>query len=404
MEQLRQASAVVGGGYSGLIVGAGAMAERVRTHPWGATVLGPIERWSPSLVAMVNLMLNTPAAAAVFWGPEMIFLGNDTSAQMMGPRAVECLGAPARELLGEHWGEVGDWFLGVLSTGEPFHGENLPFHFPEFQKPDEFFINYTLSPIHEDGKVAGIYRVLEETTEAVLAMRALAESNERLRMALSAGGNVGIWDWHIEKGLVYADENTAKLYGIDPKAAAVGTSNLLYERMLHPEDIPVLTDAIVGCIATGEPYTAEYRVRRADGSYGWVESMGRCVYDADGHACRVTGIKLDVTERRNARAASQVSAPEAELLPREEWAKIPAEVRLLIQGACYALADKPCEIRLRVVPGAKETQIVLLVAGSDLGKIIGKQGRTVRCIRTLLQATNRPGSHRHTLDIEAKPA
>ena len=100
--------------------------------------------------------------------------------------------------------------------------------------------------------------------------------------------------------MVYSDETAAKLYSIDPQAAAIGTSHKLYERMLHPDDIVVLSDAIMNCITTGKQYTAEYRVRRADGSYRRVQSMGRCVYDDQGNPCRVTGLKTEISGPKNA--------------------------------------------------------------------------------------------------------
>ena len=117
-------------------------------------------------------------------------------------------------------------------------------------------------------------------------------------MALSVGNCVGVWDWHIHAGMVYSDATIAGFYGIDPRAAAAGTSNLLYERMLHPDDIVVMTDAILACITTGTDFSVEYRVRRSDGSYRWIQSRGRCLYDDDGHAFRVTGVKLDITDRK----------------------------------------------------------------------------------------------------------
>ena len=62
-----------------LITGNSEMADRIRAHNWVATPLGPIEEWSETLVATVNLMLHSPFPTILSWGPEMVFLYNDAA-------------------------------------------------------------------------------------------------------------------------------------------------------------------------------------------------------------------------------------------------------------------------------------------------------------------------------------
>ena len=56
-----------------LITGNSEMADRIRAHHWAATPLGPIEEWSETLAATVNLMLHSPFPTILSWGPEMVF-------------------------------------------------------------------------------------------------------------------------------------------------------------------------------------------------------------------------------------------------------------------------------------------------------------------------------------------
>jgi hypothetical protein len=51
-----------------LITGNTEMVNRIRAHGWAGTPLGPIEEWSETLVATVNLMLHSPFPTVVFWG------------------------------------------------------------------------------------------------------------------------------------------------------------------------------------------------------------------------------------------------------------------------------------------------------------------------------------------------
>lgn len=75
------------------------------------------------------------------------------------------------------------------------------------------------------------------------------------------------------------------------------------------------------------------------------------------------------------------------------------EVRALIEEISKALVDIPEEVSVREVQGEQVTVLELTVAPSDLGKVIGKQGRTARAIRTLLGATGMKLSRRFTLEI-----
>ena len=71
----------------------------------------------------------------------------------------------------------------------------------------------------------------------------------------------------------------------------------------------------------------------------------------------------------------------------------------LIEFIAKALVDEPDQVRVTEVEGEKVTIIELRVAPSDLGKVIGKQGRTARSIRTLLNATATKLRKRAILEI-----
>ncbi len=71
----------------------------------------------------------------------------------------------------------------------------------------------------------------------------------------------------------------------------------------------------------------------------------------------------------------------------------------LVEDIVKALVDIPEEVAVREVQGEQATLLELRVAPSDLGKVIGKQGRTARSIRTLLGAAGMKLNRRFTLDI-----
>ncbi len=71
----------------------------------------------------------------------------------------------------------------------------------------------------------------------------------------------------------------------------------------------------------------------------------------------------------------------------------------LIYGIATALVDHPEQVQVNVVEGEKTTVIELRVAREDLGKVIGREGRTARAIRTILNAVATKLRRRAVLEI-----
>ncbi len=71
----------------------------------------------------------------------------------------------------------------------------------------------------------------------------------------------------------------------------------------------------------------------------------------------------------------------------------------LVEEIAKALVDIPEEVTVREIQGEQTTVLELKVAASDLGKVIGKQGRTARSIRTLLGAAGMKLNRRFNLEI-----
>ena len=71
----------------------------------------------------------------------------------------------------------------------------------------------------------------------------------------------------------------------------------------------------------------------------------------------------------------------------------------LVTEIAKALVDSPDEVSVREIAGEQITVLELKVAATDLGKVIGKQGRTARSIRTLLSAAGMKLNRRFTLEI-----
>jgi len=76
-----------------------------------------------------------------------------------------------------------------------------------------------------------------------------------------------------------------------------------------------------------------------------------------------------------------------------------AEIINLITGIAKALVDSPDHVSVELIADQDSTILRLHVAQGDVGKIIGKQGRTARSLRTILSAASMKVHHRYSLDI-----
>ncbi len=74
-------------------------------------------------------------------------------------------------------------------------------------------------------------------------------------------------------------------------------------------------------------------------------------------------------------------------------------LKVLIEEIARTLVDNPDDVQVTEVQGEQTTVLELRVAPDDLGKVIGKQGRTARAMRTLLAAAGTKNQMRAVLEI-----
>jgi len=75
------------------------------------------------------------------------------------------------------------------------------------------------------------------------------------------------------------------------------------------------------------------------------------------------------------------------------------QMKNLIEFLAKALVDNPDQVEVREIEGEQSSVVELRVAREDLGKVIGKQGRTARAMRTILSAASTKIKKRAVLDI-----
>ncbi len=140
-------------------------------------------------------------------------------------------------------------------------------------------------------------RMLTRIEEQTVAIK---ENEERLRLALGAS-STGAWDWNLATDRVTWDDFTLALHGLK-QGEFKGTRGEVLGR-IHPEDRPMVEQALADAFAGRTDFALEYRVVWPDGSVHYLASRGRAFADAGGKPVRLTGVSQDVTERKAAEIA-----------------------------------------------------------------------------------------------------
>jgi PAS domain S-box-containing protein len=158
-------------------------------------------------------------------------------------------------------------------------------------------------PDGEPGVVCYFY----ELSERLRLEAAVREASERVELALDTGAVAGTWVWDVANDRFTADERFAKSFSLDPAACREGLPLAVVKRSVHPDDQGRVEQLLAEAMSRGGAYRAEYRVRRADDCYYWVEAVGRCDLGPGGEPVRFPGVLVDIDARKRDEAALRES-------------------------------------------------------------------------------------------------
>lgn len=154
--------------------------------------------------------------------------------------------------------------------------------------------------------------MFQDVTQLKQIEENLRQTEERLQLALSSDQIVA-WDMDLITNRVVCSPNALSFWGLQ-----VGTAEEFFA-VIYPEDRQKVLQAIQRA-TTGETfYQAEYRVITPDQTVRWLHSQGRVQQDNTGKGVRMTGVSVDITQRRQAEQERE------QLLERERIARMQAE-------------------------------------------------------------------------------
>jgi PAS domain S-box-containing protein len=169
-------------------------------------------------------------------------------------------------------------------------------------------------------------RVAQRTSELESSAKRLMQS-EQLRSLALAAGQMGSWDWDMVNGECVWDEGQCRIFGVDPKDFKVTPESI--RTLIRPEDLARMRAALDSVIENNEHvYQTEFRVIRPCGDLRWCIGIAAANVDADNRIVRISGVTVDITERREAEERQALLVREVDHRARNALAVVQSIVRL----------------------------------------------------------------------------
>src|ERR1700722_16487142 len=209
-------------------------------------------------------------------------------------------------------------------------------------------------------------RVRARTAELEESNVRLLESEQRRSLAIAAG-KMGSWDWDWVNGDWMWDEGQYRIFGVDPQTFVVNPASV--QALLHPDDIGELRKGMAEFSKGVRSYEAEFRINRPDGEVCWCVGTAAATVDKAGRVVRVSGVTVDITERKRAEERQNLLAREVDHRAKNALALAQSIVRLTradavkdyvqaVEGRISALARVHTILSLSSWQGAEITKLV----------------------------------------------
>lgn len=183
-----------------------------------------------------------------------------------------------------------------------------------------------------DGNI--LYRVAtqQDISQRMQSKEQSARLAERLDLATHAG-QIGIWDWDIQKDQLVWDTQMYSLYGLKP--GEFGGAYQAWLNGVHPDDRETGHEKSMRAVRGEGEYDSEFRVVWPDNTVHWLKAEGQVFRDACGTPLRMVGVNYDITKRKHAEMdliKAKERAEESDRLKSHFLTNISHEIRTPMNG------------------------------------------------------------------------
>lgn len=227
---------------------------------------------------------------------------NDAAARTLGVAKEQLIGNVIWELFPQ---AVGNQFYRELHFSRETGRDLVAEHY--YQQWDTWFENriYNLPD--------GVAVLSIDITARKRAEEAQRQSEQMLAFALKSAKLVA-WEWDIERAVVTLSNADVPIYGSETVFSTKDSFKTVY-----PDDLAAHRGKVEHCAQEGTPYHSSYRIIRPDnGEINWVDEWGFAMRNSDGVVCKLFGVALENTERKEAEEQLQVIYQLSEAVNRAE--------------------------------------------------------------------------------------
>jgi len=226
-------------------------------------------------------------------GPRIVYV-NDAFERLTGFSRDEVIGQTPRLLQGPKTQHEELYRIRqALEKWQPVRSELINYT----KSGEEFWLELDIVPMaDETGWFTHWIAVERDITARKQADLALQANEERFRLVSKAAGSA-IWDWDVTIGQQWWSEGLRDIFGHERDTS--GTVPTVWRRHVHPDDMAQVNAALDRLMTDQDSVLREqYRFRRADGSWAFVEDRAFALRDDDGRVRRVLGSLTDITDQK----------------------------------------------------------------------------------------------------------
>lgn len=243
-----------------------------------------------------NTVKQAPVGITILRGSDYVVeMANEAYLKLVDREESTFVGRPLFDSLPEVKETVNTLLEGVLITGIPYHGNEVPIPIKRKGKEGIYYFDFLYHPLkEEEGKISGIIVTVTEVTEKVLARKKTEQNEERLNIIVEAS-ELGTWELNVKtKELRYSKRYLEIVGGYKEQV------DLTHEQLLdhiHPDDMAIRNKAVSEALRLGN-LNYEARLIWKDKSIHWMEGKGKVFYDENHNPEKLIGTIRDTTADR----------------------------------------------------------------------------------------------------------
>ncbi|MEN2487069.1 PAS domain S-box protein [Flavobacterium sp. B11] len=347
-----------------------------------------------------------PVGITILRGPEYIVeMANEAYLKLVDRDEKTFVGKPLYHSLPEVKESVSALLDGVLNSGIPFHGIEVPIPLKRYGKIETSYFDFLYHPLKEEnGTISGILVTVTEVSEKVEARKRVELNEDRLKIVVEAS-ELGTWELNVKTRIPTYSKRYLEIIGGYTEDIMLTHEELLAH--LHPDDLHIRNKGFKEALSSGF-LNYEVRVIWKDQSIHWIEGKGKVFYDENHQPQKLIGTIRDITEEK--KYQQKIEESEKKLRNLIMQSPVPKAILrgtdFVIEMANFALLNNIWKKEETEVEGKKILELFPELNKQKYDQLLNKvyeSGEVYSESESLLFIDNENGGNQFYVDFEFAP-